>query len=292
MSDKKHLAFPNKADSVRLAIGVMGIGTSGPLIALSTMPVLTLIFWRNLGGAFVTFLLNFKKLQLKDREGFKWSAIAGVVLAAHFVGFFLAMRYTSVASGTALAALQPIFATIFAVFTGHHVSKTSWFGMLISFVGVLFISGVDLHFSWRAFQGDLAAIICAGLAATYVNLGAKAQKSIPATTYTTICYFFCALTALPFALTQSAFLSFAAREWWLVLGLILGAQLLGHSMFNSVLKRVSPAIVSMVVFFEVPISALLAIWWLNQKPHLGIWVGILVIMAGSSLVILGRTDEN
>jgi drug/metabolite transporter (DMT)-like permease len=292
MSDKKHLAFPNKADSVRLAIGVMGIGTSGPLIALSTMPVLTLIFWRNLGGAFVTFLLNFKKLQLKDREGFKWSAIAGVVLAAHFVGFFLAMRFTSVASGTALAALQPIFATIFAVFTGHHVSKTSWFGMLISFVGVLFISGVDLHFSWRAFQGDLAAIICAGLAATYVNLGAKAQKSIPATTYTTICYFFCAITALPFALTQSAFLSFAAREWWLVLGLILGAQLLGHSMFNSVLKRVSPAIVSMVVFFEVPISALLAIWWLNQKPHLGIWMGILVIMAGSALVILGRTDEN
>jgi drug/metabolite transporter (DMT)-like permease len=257
MSDKKHLAFPNKADSVRLAIGVMGIGTSGPLIALSTMPVLTLIFWRNLGGAFITFLLNFKKLQLKDREGFKWSAIAGVVLAAHFVGFFLAMRFTSVASGTALAALQPIFATIFAVFTGHHVSKTSWFGMLISFVGVLFISGVDLHF-----------------------------------TYTTICYFFCAITALPFALTQSAFVSFAAREWWLVLGLILGAQLLGHSMFNSVLKRVSPAIVSMVVFFEVPISALLAIWWLNQKPHLGIWLGILVIMAGSALVILGRTDEN
>ena len=63
-------------------------------------------------------------------------------------------------------------------------------------------------------------------------------------------------------------------------------------MFNSVLKRVSPAIVSMVVFFEVPISALLAIWWLSQKPHLGIWIGIIVIMAGSSLVILGRTDEN
>ena len=292
MTTKKHLAFPNRADSIRLAIGVMGIGTSGPLIALSTMPVLTLIFWRNLGGSLITFLLNFKNLQLKEREGFKWSAIAGVVLAAHFVGFFLAMRYTSVASGTALAALQPIFATIFAVFTGHHVSNRSWLGMIVSFVGVLFISGVDLHFSWRAFQGDLAAIICAALAATYVNLGAKAQRTIPATTYTTICYFFCALTALPFALTQGNFINYPAREWWLVAGLILGAQLLGHSMFNSVLKRVSPAIVSMVVFFEVPISALLAIWWLGQKPHIGIWLGVLTIMVGSALVILGRTDEN
>ena len=292
MNQKKHLAFPNKADSVRLAIGVMGIGTSGPLIAMSTMPVLTLIFWRNLGGAIATFFINYKRLQLRDREGFKWSAIAGVVLAAHFVGFFLAMRYTSVAAGTALAALQPIFATIFAVFTGHHVSRTSWFGMLVSFIGVLFISGVDLHFSWRAFKGDLAAIICAALAATYVNLGAKAQRSIPATTYTTICYFFCALTALPFALIQGDFFNFTAREWWIVLGLIVGAQLLGHSMFNSVLKRVSPAIVSMVVFFEVPISALLAIWWLGQKPHIGIWFGVLTILAGSALVVLGRTDEN
>ena len=292
MNQKKHLAFPNRSDSLRLGIGVLGIGTSGPLIALSTMPILALIFWRNLGGSVITFLVNFRKLQIKEREGFKWSAIAGVVLAAHFLGFFLAMRYTSVAAGTALTALQPIFATIFAVFTGHHVSKKAWTGMLVSFIGVLFISGVDLHFSWRAFQGDLAAIICAALAAIYVNLGAKAQKSIPATTYTTICYFFCALTALPFALTQGNLFNFSAREWWLVLGLIVGAQLLGHSMFNSVLKRVSPAIVSMVVFFEVPISALLAVWWLGQKPHLGIWFGVLTILLGSALVILGRTDEN
>ena len=292
MSEKKHLAFPNQTDAIRLAIGVLGIGTSGPLVALSTMPILTLIFWRNLGGAIVTFLINFKKLELRERTGFFWSAIAGVVLAAHFIGFFLAMRYTSVAAGTALTALQPIFATVFAVFTGHHVSKTSWFGMVISFAGVLFISGVDLHFSWRAFQGDLAAIICAMLAATYVNLGAKAQRSISSTTYTTICYFFCALTALPLALTQGNLIDFAKREWLLVLALILGAQLLGHSMFNSVLKRVSPAIVSMVVFFEVPISALLAIWWLNQRPHIGIWIGVVVILIGSAIVVLGRTDEN
>jgi drug/metabolite transporter (DMT)-like permease len=292
MNQKKHLAFPNKSDSIRLAIGVLGIGTSGPLIALSTMPILTLIFWRNLGGSIATLLVNYRKLDLREPEGFKWSAIAGVVLAAHFMGFFLAMRFTSVAAGTALAALQPIFATIFAVFTGHHVSKTSWLGMIISFVGVLFISGVDLHFSWRAFQGDLAAIACAILAATYVNLGAKAQRTIPATTYTTICYFFCALTALPFALLQGNFLHFEIREWTIVIGLIVGAQLLGHSMFNSVLKRVSPAIVSMVVFFEVPISALLAIWWLDQRPHIGIWIGVFVILVGSIFVVLGRTDED
>jgi drug/metabolite transporter (DMT)-like permease len=80
-------------------------------------------------------------------------------------------------------------------------------------------------------------------------------------------------------------LSFSAKEWWILLGLIFGAQLLGHSMFNSALKRVSPAIVSLIVFFEVPVSAVLAAWWLGQKPPLGIIPGIVLILTGCVLVV-------
>jgi drug/metabolite transporter (DMT)-like permease len=56
-------------------------------------------------------------------------------------------------------------------------------------------------------------------------------------------------------------------------------------MFNSALKRVSPAIVSLIVFFEVPVSAVLAAWWLNQKPPLGIIPGIILILVGCVLVV-------
>jgi drug/metabolite transporter (DMT)-like permease len=56
-------------------------------------------------------------------------------------------------------------------------------------------------------------------------------------------------------------------------------------MFNSVLKRVSPAVVSLIVFFEVPVSALLAAWWLDQKPPLGIIPGIALILIGCVLVV-------
>ena len=79
--------------------------------------------------------------------------------------------------------------------------------------------------------------------------------------------------------------SFTAKQWWIVAGLILGAQLMGHSMFNSALKRVSPAIVSLIVFFEVPVSAVLAAWWLGQKPPLGIIPGIVLILTGCVLVV-------
>lgn len=279
-----HTAMPARPDLIRLGIGIIGIGTSGPLIALSTMPVLTLIFWRNLGGSLMT--LPFALRHSRDKSGVKWAIIAGVVLALHFVGFFLAMRMTSVAAGTALVALQPIFAALFVKLSGGHIPSTAWLGMIVSFIGVALVSGVDLQISYRSFLGDLAAIVSAALAAAYVMAGSRAQRTLETTTYTTICYFICSMTALPMALIAgNQIFSFDAKEWWILLGLILGAQLLGHSMFNSALKRVSPAIVSLIVFFEVPVSAILAAWWLGQKPPLGIIPGIVLILAGCVLVV-------
>jgi len=248
------------------------------------MPVLTLIFWRNLGGSLVT--LPFALRHQRDRAGVKWALIAGVVLALHFVGFFLAMRMTTVAAGTALVALQPIFAALFVKLSGGHIPSKAWLGMIVSFAGVLLVVGVDLQISLRSFLGDLAALISAALAAAYMIAGSKAKRTLETSTYTTICYFICSMTALPLALIAgNQIFSFSAKEWWILLGLILGAQLLGHSMFNSALKRVSPAVVSLIVFFEVPVSAVLAVWWLDQKPPVGIIPGIALILIGCVLVV-------
>ena len=280
----QHTAMPARPDLIRLGLGIIGIGTSGPLIAMSTMPVLTLIFWRNLGGSLVT--LPFALRHARDRAGVKWAVIAGVVLALHFVGFFQAMRMTTVAAGTALVALQPIFAALFVKLSGGHIPSKAWLGMIVSFAGVLLVVGVDLQISFKSFLGDLAALISAALAAAYMIAGSKAQRTLETTTYTTICYFICSMTALPMALIAgNEIFSFTAKEWWILLGLILGAQLLGHSMFNSALKRVSPAVVSLIVFFEVPVSAVLAVWWLDQKPPVGIIPGIALILIGCVLVV-------
>lgn len=282
-----HTAIPARPDLIRLGVGIIGIGTSGPLIALSTMSIPSLIFWRNLGGAIITAPFALRHRQWRQRVGMKWSVLAGVLLALHFLGFFLAMRWTSVAAGTAIVALQPIFAALFVKFSGGHIPSRAWLGMAVSFAGVLLISGVDLHISLRSFLGDLASFISAALAALYMMAGSRAQETVETTTYTTVAYFVCAITVLPIALFSGvSIVHFTAREWWIVVGLILGAQILGHTMFNSALKRVSPAIVSLIIFFEVPTSAILAFWWLDQKPALGVFPGIAMILIGCTLVVL------
>lgn len=281
---------PGKSDLVRLGVGILGIGSSGPLIALSTMPIPTLIFWRNLGGSLAT--VPFALRHPLNRKGVQWAVAAGVVLALHFIGFFMAMRMTSVAAGTALVALQPIFAAAFIKVSGGHIPHKAWLGMAVSFIGVLLISGVDLSLDRRSFIGDLAAIISAALAALYVFWGAKAQKTLETTSYTSICYGVCALTSLPIAVIGGyEILHFTQREWWILLALIAGAQILGHTMFNSALKRVSPAVVSLIVFFEVPVAAVLArIFSIGNQPSGFIIPGIILILLGCTLVVL-RTRE-
>jgi drug/metabolite transporter (DMT)-like permease len=197
------------------------------------------------------------------------------------------MRMTTVAAGTDLVALQPIFAALFLKLMGGEIPSRAWLGMFVSFGGVVLISGIDLQISFRAFMGDLAAIISAALAAMYMLIGARAQRTLETASYTSICYFCCAVTALPMAvIAGNEILHFSAREWWILLGLIFGAQFLGHTMFNSVLKRVSPAVVSLIVFFEVPVSSILAIWWMGQRPPVGIIPGIALILFGCVLVVL------
>jgi len=287
-----HTELPARPDLIRLIIGIFGIGSSGPLIALSTMPVPTLIFWRNLGGSLMT--LPFALRHKLERTGVKWAILAGVVLAVHFVGFFLSMRMTSVTAGTAIVATQPIFAAFFVKLTGGHIPNKAWFGMLISFTGVVLVTGIDLQLDRRSFMGDLAALISGALAAAYMLIGSRAQQTLATTSYTTICYFTCAATALPMALLSGyEIVGFVAREWWVLLGLIIGAQILGHTMFNITLKRVSPAVVSMIVFFEVPVAALVSlIFKIGKQPTLTIIPGVILILSGCILVVLRTRPES
>jgi drug/metabolite transporter (DMT)-like permease len=294
--ERDHASLPSTREIGLLTLVIIGIGTSGPVIALSAMPILTLIFWRNLGGFLLLLPLAMRDSDWRDikkRNGLRYSFLSGIALALHFIGFFLAMRYTSVAAGTALTALQPLFATYFVKRLGGEIPRRAWVGMAIAFIGVLIITGVDLQISTRAFLGDLAAIACAALAAIYVVLGAKARETVSTATYTSIAYLTCAVISLIFALiSKSQLIGFNLKEWLLLLALIAGAQILGHTILNFTLKNLSPAIASLVVFFEVPVSAILAFWWLDQLPPLGTVPGLLFILLGCAVFVFRRRKES
>jgi len=295
MKNQDHTKLPTGRDIPFLVLGVLGIGSSGPIIAKATMPIPTMIFWRNLVGALVMmpFALARGEWRTKSQQSaIRWSILAGALLATHFVCFFWAMKLTSVATGTALTATQPIFAAIFIKLAGGHIPKKSIGGMVIAFFSVVVITGIDFNVSIQAFQGDLLAVVGGAVGAAYMIIAANSQKFISTSTFTTVCYLTCAVLIFPVVLaTKSNLTGFSTTEWILLAGLIIGAQFLGHTLFNFTLKRVSPAVVSLVVFFEVPVSALLAYLWLGQQPPAGTIPGIIGLLFGCSLFVLRSNQE-
>jgi drug/metabolite transporter (DMT)-like permease len=293
--DRDHAKLPTRREIGLLTLVIIGIGTSGPVIALGSMPIVALIFWRNLGGFLIVLPWANKALNLRDpktRNGVLLAILSGTALAIHFFGFFLAMRFTSVATGTALAALQPIFAAYFVRLLGGYIPKRLWVGMIVAFIGVLVITGVDFQISTKAFLGDLAAIGCAAVAAVYVIIGARARENMSTASYTSIVYLTCASVSLLIAIiTDTKLVGYPGIEWLYLATLIIGAQIMGHTILSFTLKTLSPAIASIVVFFEVPVSALLAYWWLGQLPPLGTIPGLILILIGCGIFV-SKQNEN
>jgi drug/metabolite transporter (DMT)-like permease len=120
-------------------------------------------------------------------------------------------------------------------------------------------------------------------------VGSKARRTVSTTTYTFVCYGTCAvLLALAALVAGQELWGYAGGQWLLLVAVTLTAQLLGHSVFNHLLATTGPVVVSLALLLEVPGAALLAAWWLDERPPLGAVVGLGVIVAGMTLVIVGN----
>lgn len=268
-----------------LALGVLGVGTSGPLIAATRAPSLAIAFWRNAIGTAVlapyALLRHRAELRALGRGEWLTTLASGLCLGLHFSTWTPSLTMTSVASATAFAATQPVFAAFLARLRGEHVARRAWLGIAVAVLGVAALSGVDLHVSLRAFAGDLSALAAAVFAALYMTLGSKVRQTVSLTPYATVCYGTASLVLAGMAaLFGRHLLGFGGGAWLKILALTAGAQLLGHTMFNRALKTTSATVVSVVILLEVPIAALIAAVWLGQVPSLWALPGGLLILAG------------
>jgi len=284
------LARPQGRDLVLMTVAILAISTSAPLIAATAAPALAIAFWRTAFGTLVIgpyVLLRHRSelLGLSSRER-RLAVVSGVLLALHFATWVPSLMLTSVASSTALVATQPIWAALIARAGGHQVPRQAWIGMAIAFTGVLVITGVDVTLSGRAVVGDLLALVGGFFAAAYVTVGAQVRRTVSTATYTLLCYGVCALALLGACLIgRQQVVGFSANTWAKLVLLTLGAQLLGHSLFNVVLKRVSPMLLSLLILFEMPGAAIIAALWLGQVPPKGVFPAAALVLVGVAVVI-------
>jgi drug/metabolite transporter (DMT)-like permease len=281
---------PQGTDAVLVTIALFAVSTSGPLMAATAVPAQAIAFWRNAMAAGVLLPVALvtcrQELRALDRRERRWALLAGVLLAAHFGTWIPALDYTSVASATALVATQPVWAALLSGLRGAPVGRPVWIGIGVAISGALLLTGVDLSLSGRALFGDALAIAGGAFAAAYMVAGAEVRRSVSTTTYTFLCYSTCALVMLPVCLIgRQALAGYEAEDWLKLLAITAGAQLLGHSLFNVVLRSISPTVLSLTILLEIPGAALIAAVFLDQTPPLLAVPAAVLLIAGLALVI-------
>ena len=288
------LRTPARADLLLLSGGVLAASTAGPLIAATAAPALAIAFWRNALAvlAVVPHASAYSRADLRAASArvLALALLAGGLLAAHFGTYVPSLHRTSVASAAALVCTQAVWAGVFARLLGERLPRQAWFGTAVALAGVLVVTGVDVQLSPRALGGDLLALLGGMFGGAYVVAGAAVRRSLSTSAYTAICYSTAALVLLPVCLAAGLPLSgYAADDWARIAALTLLAQLLGHSVFNLVLRSTSPTLVSLATLFTVPTAAVLAALLLGQTPPPAALPAFALLMLGTALVIRARS---
>jgi drug/metabolite transporter (DMT)-like permease len=284
------LSRPPVADLAWLGVAVLFISSSGPIIAATVAPALAIAFWRCFLGSAATapWVLFRRRAEVRRMTRREWWLVlsAGLLLGAHFATWIPSLRFTTVASSTALVATQPVWAALIARQRGAHIPRAAWIGIAISLVGVLILTGIDVSVDPRHLIGDVLALIGGILAAAYVTVGESARKTVSTATFTTGLYASSALFLLALCLIGRQPLSgYSLQAWGLILALTVGAQLLGHTLINKVLSTTSATIVSLAILLEMPGATIIAAIALNQLPPVGIIPAVALMFAGIVLVI-------
>ena len=276
-----------------MAVAVVAVSLSGPLMALAVVPPLAIAFWRN---AFATMALAppalvVRRTELAGLRGPRLGlvALSGGALALHFATWVTSLTLTSVASATALVCLQLVWIVTWQLFGGERFGRVVVAGLVLALLGVLVVSGVDFKLSLRALGGDALALVGGIAAAAYTLLGGRARQSVSTTSYTFVCYGTCAVAlAVACLLAGQPLGGYPAAQWGLLLLITATAQLLGHSVLNHLLATTTPMLVSLALLLEVPGAALIAAFLLGQTPPPAAVAGLAVMLAGMTLVIVGN----
>ena len=281
---------PPTRDLAVLALGVLCASTAPPLIAACAAPALAIAFWRTGAAAVILASAALARGSLgRLRRPPRLALLAGAALAAHFGCFVPSLSYTSVASSAALVSSQAVWAGLLGRMLGERLGGRAWTGTAICMSGVLLVTGVDVSLSTRALGGDVLALLAGMFGGAYIVTGGFARRELSTLDYTLICYGTCGLLLLAVCVIAGVPLSgYAPVDWLRIAALTVFGQLLGHSLFNLVLRSISPTLVSLATLFTVPLSALIAAAALGQSPPAAAIPAFALLVAGTAMVISAK----
>ncbi|HEX9377560.1 MAG TPA: DMT family transporter [Actinomycetota bacterium] len=287
-------ALPASFDMPLLVLGVTAVSFSAILIREAHAPSLTIALYRNAFAAAlllpIALVRHRAELRALTRRQVSLAVVSGAILALHFGTWIPSLSYTTVAASVVLVTTQPVWTALGGrVLYGERLRPRTFAGIAVAIAGAAVITGGDLAVSGRAAWGDFLALFGAVAAAAYFMIGRNLRQQLSLVPYVTIVYSCCALLLAPVVvLSGTKAAGFPARTWLLFLAMALVPHILGHTVFNYLLRWLDPTVVAIAIMGEPVGATLLALAFYSEVPPWTAIAGGLLTLAGIYVAIAAQ----
>jgi drug/metabolite transporter (DMT)-like permease len=294
-------------DALVLIIGVLAISTASILIRLAYREAgtgglgfsLVLAASRFALSALIVLPAWPKLLKQPLQPGVSlYAGAAGLCLAAHFALWITSLSYTSIAASTALVTTNPVWVALLSRFWfGEKLSKLSVTGIAIALVGTIVIalgSAARANGDSNPLLGDFFALPGSWAVSLYLLLGREAQRrGLGISGYSAIAYTTAAIALLPLPLAVNAnYAGYSQAVYVCILLTVIVPQLIGHTIFNWAVVRISPTLVTLAILFEPVGASYFGYLVFGEVPAPAVLAGAGVLLLGVASATFGTQKSH
>lgn len=267
-----------------IAIALLAISFGAiPLIVRAGIPATHLVAMRvTLGALFlVGVALVTGRFSVPDTNRLRL-VVLGTLLALHWLTFFLAIQFTTVAVALAVVYVGPILAALAAVpVLGEENRPSAWIGLALAAGGMLLVvrpgAGATL-------AGVAVGLVSAVLLAALFVIGKPVAASLGG--LSVAMWEGLAAAAVLFPFTVQAVRE--SSEFWgefLILGVIFTG--LSGVIWWSSMAKLPVAVVSVIMYLEPASAVVWAALFLDETPEPLTWLGVALVIGGGVLAGFG-----
>jgi drug/metabolite transporter (DMT)-like permease len=198
--------------------------------------------------------------------------------------FIVGLSMTSVAHGSVITALAPLFVLSGAAVIGQeHFTGRKLIGMLVAAGGVGVLQIGRSHSGGATFAGDLIMVASQVVFAAFTVLSKRVAAQFGTITLNTFAFLCGALILLPFTVwdlsrIDVARVSYAA--WMSVAYMALFPSIAGYLIYSYALRYLPASRVSSVSYLQPVLATLLAVFFLREQPGAAFAGGAALVLGG------------
>ncbi len=267
-----------------LVVALFSISSTSLIVRyVSSIPALTLAFWRMLLSGVLLWLFSWASSKTNKNNSPKLNAIfiAGFFLGMHFSLFFLGIRETSVTNATLLACTGPIFTSLYSILKKEKLLRGLYWGLFYALLGMCIMQVPNPSIEKSSMRGDLLCFLSGACIAITFIYASRVRQLTDSITYSKIAFIVAALTiGLTCFLFGTNPLVFNKEHVIWFFALAIFPSILGHNLLTYSLKYLSPTAVAAVPLGEPIIASLLAFFFFSENIPTASIVGGPLILVG------------